>query len=103
MHRLVGQFILNDMERGSGMWNEAYRLALLAVHKAVKTKLEKDGNSFHEFPYVLGNIHFKFVAHSVALVHHHYCVLIHRVRRSLVDLVFLAVREGNLLHSKGTT
>ncbi len=71
MHRLVRRFILNDMVRGSATWNEAYSLALPAVHQNVKTELEKEGNSFSDLRDVFENNHRELLEHSVALVYLH--------------------------------
>ncbi len=71
MHRLVRMFILKDLGRGSLLWNNVYIHALLAVHHAVETELEEEGYSFNDLPDVFKNSHYKFVAHSRALVHHH--------------------------------
>ncbi len=50
MHRLVRQFILNSMERGSDLWNEGYGLALVSLHEILMTELKKEGLSFSELP-----------------------------------------------------
>ncbi len=71
MHRLVWRFIMNDIERGSALWNEVYSAALVTIHEAVATELEKEGKSFETLPDVFGNNHDEFVAHATALVTHH--------------------------------
>ncbi len=71
MHRLVRRFILNDMGRGSSMWNHVYTVALTAVHEIVKTELEKEGKSFRVLPAIFENNHLELTTHSLALVHHH--------------------------------
>ncbi len=71
MHRLVRRFILSDMQRGSALWNELYRIALVAVLEAVEKELKKDGKSFEELPYVMSNNNSEISAHAIALVRHH--------------------------------
>ncbi len=71
MHRLVRRFVVSDMERGSGLWNKVYCVALVTVHEVVHTELEKEGKSFAMLPDVIGSNHDEFVAHPLALVHHH--------------------------------
>ncbi len=71
MHRLVRQFILNEMTHDSAAWSNVYSLALLAVHEVVKTELNKKGNSFHELPDVFDTNHLELSAYSLALVHHY--------------------------------
>ncbi len=71
MHRLVRLFILKDLGRDVAIRNDAYRLALFALHRSVEIELKKEGSSFNAFPHVFRNIHWGFSAHSLALVHHH--------------------------------
>ncbi len=71
MHRLVRRFILGNMVRGSVAWNYVYTLALFAVYENVETELENEAKSFRELPFVFGNNHCEFAAHTLALVHHH--------------------------------
>ncbi len=71
MHRLVQLFILNDVGRGTTMWNDVHSLALLAVHQEVGTELRKKGNSFFELPDVFEDNHVQLAAHTLALVRHY--------------------------------
>ena len=71
MHRLVRRFILNEMGRGSAVWNDVYSLALPAIHDVLENELRKQGYSFYEFPDVFETNHREFVTHTLALVHHH--------------------------------
>ncbi len=71
MHRLVQLFILNNIVRGSTVWENAYSLALRGLHHCVETELQKESKSFYELPDVLENNHRELAAHSLALVHHH--------------------------------
>ncbi len=71
MHRLVRLFILNDVGRGSPVWNDMYSLALLGVHGGVQTELEREGTSFDELPDVFKNNHRELATHALSLVHHH--------------------------------
>ncbi len=71
MHRLVRRFILNDMGRGSRVWNHVYSVALPAVREVVKTELGKEGKSFTALPDIFENNHRELWTHSLALVHHY--------------------------------
>ena len=71
MHRLVRRFILDVMERGSVVWNEAYSLAFVSVYELVETKLKRMGCSFHELPYQFENHRREFIAHALALAKHY--------------------------------
>ncbi len=71
MNRLVRQFILSGMSRGSAVWKDVYSLALHGVHQRMVTLLDKDGDSFNALPDVYENYHLELATHSLALVHHH--------------------------------
>ncbi len=71
MHGLVRRFILSDMKRGSGLWNEVYSIALITVYGLVENELKKEGHSFEHFPDVFGENHREIAAHALALVEHH--------------------------------
>ncbi len=71
MHRLVLRFIVNEIERGSRLWNEVYSFALVSVHETVEKELEMVGKSFEQLPVVFNNNQREIAAHAIALVHHH--------------------------------
>ncbi len=101
MHRLVQLFVLKDVGRGTTMWNDVHRLALLAVYQEVETELRKKGNSFYELPDIFEDYHVEFAAQSLALVRHYVGSARSSEKRNVSEVEDIHVYAGVVMEFMG--